>query len=202
MPTDTTQAPSILAAADHMLAMTATISDADLGRPTPCRDMDLAALLAHVDGLSQAFTAAARKDFGPLTSTPPDPAQSRLSSEWRDDLARHVRELAHSWDDAAAWEGMTQAGGVELPAEIMGRVALSELVLHGWDVAHAAGVPFEVPDEILQVVFDFHHPPQPQDEREGMFGPVVEVPDDAPLVDRLAGLTGRDPRWAQATTQG
>lgn len=203
MSTDNPRARSISAAADHMLAMTAAIADAELARPTPCRDLDLAALLTHVDGLSQAFSAAARKDFGPLTSTPPDPAQDQqsvLPPEWRDDMRRHVDDLATSWDDDAAWEGMTQAGGVELPAEIMGMVALSELVLHGWDVARATGVSFEVPDEILQVVFDFHFPPQPQDERDGMFGPVIEVPDDAPLVDRLAGLTGRDPRWPRTNT--
>ncbi|MHC3004938.1 TIGR03086 family metal-binding protein [Gordonia metallireducens] len=198
MPTDTTQAQLIAAAADHMLAFAAAIPDSELDRPTPCRDTHLAALLAHVDGLSQAFAAAARKDFGPLTSTPPEPAQSRLSTKWRDELQGHVRELADSWNDTAAWEGMTQAGGVELPAEIMGLVALSELVLHGWDVARAADIAFDVPDEILQVVFDFHYPPQPQEDRDGMFGPVVEVPDDAPLVDRLAGLTGRDPRWPHA----
>ncbi|GAC02038.1 hypothetical protein GONAM_41_00250 [Gordonia namibiensis NBRC 108229] len=198
MPTDTTQARLISAATDHMLAFTATIPDTELDRPTPCRDMDLAALLAHVDGLAQAFAAAARKDFGPLTSTPPNPGQSRLAPEWRDDLHRHVCDLADSWNDTAAWEGMTQAGGVELPAEIMGMVALSELVLHGWDVARAADIAFDVPDEILQVVFDFHYPPQPQDDRDGMFGPVVEVPDDAPLVDRVAGLTGRDPLWPHA----
>lgn len=142
MPTDTTHARLISAAADHMLAITGTIADRELERPTPCHDTDL-----------------------------------------------------------AAWEGMTQAGGVDLPAEVMGMVALSELVLHGWDVAHAADIAFDIPDEILQVVFDFHYPPQPQDEREGMFGPVVEVPGDAPLVDRLAGLTGRDPRWPNSTPE-
>ncbi|MFE0748394.1 TIGR03086 family metal-binding protein [Gordonia sp. NPDC058843] len=197
MPTDTTPASLMSEAADHMLTFTAAITDTELDRPTPCPDMNVAALLAHVDGLSQAFAAAARKDFGPLTSTPPDPTQSRLSPAWRDELRRHVRDLSDSWNDPAAWDGMTQAGGVELPAEVMGMVALSELVLHGWDVARAADITFDIPDEILQVVFDFHHPPQPQEERDGMFGPVVEVPDDAPLVDRLAGLAGRDPRWPQ-----
>jgi len=29
-----------------------------------------------------------------------------------------------------------------------------------------------------------------------LFGPVVEVPDDAPLLDRVIGLTGRDPAWS------
>jgi hypothetical protein len=32
--------------------------------------------------------------------------------------------------------------------------------------------------------------------RDGnLFGPVVPVPDDAPVLDRLLGLTGRDPKW-------
>ena len=34
------------------------------------------------------------------------------------------------------------------------------------------------------------------DEPEGLFGPVVPVPDDAPPFDRLLGQTGRDPAWA------
>jgi len=28
-----------------------------------------------------------------------------------------------------------------------------------------------------------------------VYGPLVEVPDDAPVADRLLGLLGRDPYW-------
>ncbi|MYR06847.1 TIGR03086 family protein [Gordonia sp. SID5947] len=200
-PTDVTYEAQISTAADAMIGLTGEVDDDSLHRPTPCAGTDLGALLAHVIGLSEAFTAAARKDLGASTSTAPQVSESVLPDDWRTALPSRVRDLAASWRRPEAWQGMTQAGGVDAPAEIMGTIALSELVLHGWDVARSIGADLDLPDEILQVVYDFHHPPQPQNEREGMFGPVVEVPDDARIVDRLAGLTGRDPFWPHGTLE-
>lgn len=36
------------------------------------------------------------------------------------------------------------AGGVDLPRQVAGLVALDEVVLHGWDVAKATGQPYNV----------------------------------------------------------
>jgi len=100
-----------------------------------------------------------------------------------------------SWRNPAAWEGMTQAGGVQLPAEIAAQVALNELTMHGWDIARATGQDFSLDDATLQVSHDLLYPGDDQSEREPIFGPVVKVPDDAPLLDRVIGLGGRDPHW-------
>jgi hypothetical protein len=38
--------------------------------------------------------------------------------------------------------------------------------------------------------------PGMEDARQGLFGPVVPVPEDAPYFDQVLGLTGRDPQWS------
>jgi uncharacterized protein (TIGR03086 family) len=103
--------------------------------------------------------------------------------------------LASAWHDEAAWNGMTQAGGVDLPAEVAGIVALDEIIVHGWDIAVASGQSFTGEPYLLEAVYGFVQSTVAQNPEgsPGLFGPPVPVPDDAPLVDRLIGLTGRNP---------
>jgi uncharacterized protein (TIGR03086 family) len=94
---------------------------------------------------------------------------------------------------------MTRAGGVDLPGEVAGVVALDELVVHGWDLARATGQHYDVEEELLEAVRRFAEPVEGP-ERDGLFGPVAHVPDDAPLLDRVIGLTGRHPGWPPMTS--
>jgi uncharacterized protein (TIGR03086 family) len=185
-------------AARRMVALIGGVSDEMLDRPTPCPDYRLGDLVEHVDGLAMAFTMAATKDQGEAETQGPSGDASRLAADWRTTIPRDVVALAAAWREPDAWTGMTRAGGVDLPGEVAGAVALDELVIHGWDVARASGQPYECDDATLAVVHDFVAPfsvPGHEDEREGLFGPVVDVPDDAPLLDRVLGMTGRDPAW-------
>jgi uncharacterized protein (TIGR03086 family) len=96
---------------------------------------------------------------------------------------------------------MTRAGGVDLPGEIAGLVALDELVLHGWDVAMASGQPYDVDAASLEATWGFvsqFSGPGHDDDRRGLFGPEIEIPADAPRFDRLLGMSGRDPGWSAA----
>jgi uncharacterized protein (TIGR03086 family) len=183
----------------RMAELIGGIPDEELDRPTPCPAYTLGDLVEHVGGLALAFTAAAKKEFGDASAQGPSGDASRLGDDWRTRIPRDLTALADAWRDPAAWTGMTQAGGVELPGEVAGLVALDEVVVHGWDVARATGRDYATDPQSLEAVHGFvgqFSGPGQEVAREGLFGPVVDVPEDAPLLDRVIGLTGRDPGWS------
>jgi uncharacterized protein (TIGR03086 family) len=186
-------------AADRLAELVRGVSDDQLDAPTPCPAYTLGDLVDHVGGFAQAFTAAAAKSREGSGEDGPSADGSRLTDDWRTRIPRDLEALARAWRDPEAWTGMTRAGGVDLPGEVAGLVALDELVVHGWDVARASGQPFECDPASLDAVHDFvaqFSDPGQEAARAGLFGPVVEVPDSAPELDRVIGLTGRDPKWS------
>jgi uncharacterized protein (TIGR03086 family) len=187
-------------AARRLGALVEAVPDEALDGPTPCPDYRLGDLLEHVGGLAQAFRAAAAKDLGELTGGGGAGDASRLPGDWRTRIPQDLAAMAEAWRDPEAWTGMTQAGGVDLPGEIAGLVALDELVVHGWDVARSTGQPYDAEPAELEGVRGFVGPmaDAPPEQRAGLFGPPVAVPDDAPELDRVLGLTGRDPSWSPA----
>ena len=185
-------------AARQMADLLRRIDDDQLTAPTPCEKSTLGDLVDHIGGMSVAFTAAANKELGAVTSAPPAPDAARLGPDWHARIPAQLDALAAAWSNPGAWQGMTQAGGVTLPGDVAGRVALDELVLHGWDIARASGQPFELEQATLRACLEFlsaAYPPDQPDRRVGLFGPAVDVPPDAPLVNRVVGLSGRDPAW-------
>ncbi|MGW6444328.1 TIGR03086 family metal-binding protein [Lentzea sp. NPDC055074] len=180
-------------AADQLAGLVRTVTDGDLKAPTPCPDYTVGDLLDHVNGLALAFTMAARKT--PLEGTGAGDA-ARLPIDFRESVPGRLAELATAWQSPQAWEGMTRAGGVDLPGEVAAAVALDEVVLHGWDLAKATGQPFEVDEGLLQVVHGFVSSIGPDDRDGSLFGAEVEVDATAPLLDRVLGLSGRNPGWS------
>jgi uncharacterized protein (TIGR03086 family) len=186
-------------ASRRLADLVAGVPDDLLDAPTPCPAYTVGDLLDHVGGAALAFTGAAVKDTGDVTSQGPSGDASRLSDDWRKHIPSDLVALAAAWRDPDAWTGMTKAGGVELPGEVAGLVALDELVIHGWDIARATGQAYDVDAATLEAVQAFvsqFSEPGQEEMRAGLFGPVVEVPEDAPLLDRVIGLTGRDPAWS------
>ena len=187
-------------AAAQLARLADGVDDNQLGAATPCAGWSVAVLLGHLLGLTVAFTAAATKGPSPAGAPEPD---GDLPADWKAQLRERLDALVTAWRAPGAWEGETEAGGVTMPAEIMGVVALDELVLHGWDLARATGQPFHADPASVQASLGFAasmSEPGQEAGREGLYGPVVPVPGDAPDLDRLLGFAGRDPRWAPGRT--
>ncbi|MCB0948850.1 MAG: TIGR03086 family protein [Mycobacterium sp.] len=170
------------------------VRDDQLGAPTPCAAMSVRDLVAHIGELAKAFAAAAGKDLGPLTDTPPEPG-AQLEPDWRTAYPAYLAALAEAWRHPVAWTGMTRAGGVDLPGQVAGSVALAEVVIHGWDAARATDQPYGV-DAATSLACLTHLAQFDASGTEGLFGPAVPVPDDAPALDRIVALSGRDPQWS------
>jgi uncharacterized protein (TIGR03086 family) len=65
--------------------------------------------------------------------------------------------------------------------------------LRARDIARVIGYQVTLPAELVQGIWDEIQPHAEEWRAIGVFAKAVPVPDDAPLLDRLLGLTGRDP---------
>jgi uncharacterized protein (TIGR03086 family) len=178
-------------ATTRLAALLDGVTDEQLGAPTPCADTPVAGLLDHLMGLTLAFTDAAAKRVGGSASA--DPAA--LDPDWRAVLPARLTALAQAWHDPAAWQGEAQAGGVTMPAEVTGTVALDEVVVHGWDLARATGQAYDPSPRDLAAITPFLEQSASDEGTPGLFGPRRPVPEGASELDRLIALTGRDPAW-------
>ncbi|MEV4133401.1 TIGR03086 family metal-binding protein [Dactylosporangium sp. NPDC049742] len=177
------------------LATPATLKIVDgidsLDAATPCAGWDARALVNHLLHWAPALTGAARKE-----TVDPGPEQDRTTADWRPLLHSHLKSLAAAWTDPAAWSGTTRMGGpMDLPADMVGGMVLSELVLHGWDLARTTGVDPHWDDAVVQRVYEEVARTADMGRQMNVYGAEVPVPLTAPPLSRALGLSGRNPSW-------
>jgi uncharacterized protein (TIGR03086 family) len=186
--------------ARHLSDLVSGVGDAEHGAPTPCPAYQVADLLEHLGTMAQAFTAAARKQPGPLTEQQPAGDAARLPADWRTRIPRDLGTLAQAWSEPGAWDGMTRIAGMDAPAAMVGVTVADELVVHGWDLARATGQPFQPDPAAVRAarsfLDQFASPDAPAGD-EVPFGPSRPAPDDAPAFDQVLALAGRDATWVR-----
>src|SRR5262249_9214765 len=102
--------------------------------------------------------------------------------------------LTGAWSSPRAWEGMTRAGGIELPGAIAGLVALGEITFHGWDLARATRQRYEC-DEATAAALEGFVQGFDAGGTPGLFGPAIAPPEGAGTFERALARCGRDPNW-------
>ncbi|WP_207837291.1 TIGR03086 family metal-binding protein [Williamsia soli] len=181
------------AASDALADLIEQLDDDDLARATPCESYTVSDLLMHIDEGATGFTAAA---CGEISS----PAVTAVNDDAsRGKLADHVRDLAKAWAEPRAWDGDSDLAGLELPNETWGKIAMTEVIVHGWDLAVATHRGFVPPESVVLACHDhvqgfLTEAPLPE-----LWGEPVPVDATLSLLDRTVAIAGRDPRsWRLA----
>ena len=177
MTTTTEQTADLLAEVLTELAPVAGgVTEDQLHDPTPCTDYDVAQLREHVLGWLAIFAAG----FA-------DPAA---------EVTAAARTITQSIRAGAAGRPL-RLGDSGMPGDMALSMILWEYQVHGWDLARATGQPWSPPPAAAEQSLAFA-PGMLSADYQGdgkAFGPRVPVPDAAPPLDRLLGLSGRDPAW-------
>jgi uncharacterized protein (TIGR03086 family) len=171
------------------------VAPAQLDEPTPCPEWDVRALVNHLMFWS-AFRSelAARKQTAPADD--PITEQTDLTrGDWAETLASQLDKAVAAWAEPGATEGDTGLAGGSMPARMIGMMMVGELVVHGWDLARATGQELATDPAVLETAHEMTAAMGPQGREMGAFGAEVAVPESAPLLDRVLGLSGRDPHW-------
>jgi uncharacterized protein (TIGR03086 family) len=152
----------------------------DLDAATPCPDWRVRDLMNHMLDTQRYFAGAARgENAAPPAPTPP----SLLTDDPSADFARGSAEVM----DAYAPDGVVERTGPALG------IAFSDQLLHGWDLARATKQDATMPDGLAQAAYACIHGLFTDEQRKGVFGPEIQVGDDATPQQRLLAYTGREP---------
>ena len=172
--------------------------------PTPCTDMDVRALLAHLIGVLGRVAALGNGE-NPFAVTDTPVADDRWPDAWRE----AGRRAADAWSDDAVLERPMALPWIEgSGAEVLASY-FSELTVHTWDLATATGQQPDWDDTVVAAALDGARRILPAENRRALyeqisaargfdevavpFAEAVSITDDAPAIDRLVAWNGRDP---------
>jgi len=200
MSTEAKNGPALMAAAaaETARAVTGAAKTAPLDTKTPCPDWDLRTLLNHTI-LWTAYSAE-RRAHG--ESVAEDLMSKDFTAEpgYAEAYQAQIAKAVHAWSDPEAWAGDRSVMGGAMPAADIAAMLIMEMVLHGWDVAKAAGQDYHCSGELAQAVLQTVQAQGDMFRQYQGFAAIVPVPDDAPAFDRALGLAGRNPSWPNIGT--
>lgn len=189
------------------------VRPAQLPDPTPCADMDVRALSAHLIGVLDRIAAlgCGEDPFAVGETAVADAlwveawraSGSRAADAWRDDAVLD-RPMALPWIKGSGSEVLMSY--------------FSELTVHTWDLAVATGQRPEWDEAVVAAALDGARRMLPAENRRALYAEIsaarglddvavpfaeaVPISDEAPAIDRLVAWNGRDPRRPSVATGG
>ncbi len=159
-----------------------------LDASTNCDAWDVRRMIDHLLAGQQMFAASASGgEFAPPDDPPP--ALTGVDSAGQYEDAR--KATAHAF----AQDGVLASTIGHMPATQALGIAFCDNLIHGWDLARSTGQETTMPDGLAEAAWAMLYGNVPDERRAGgFFKPVVPIPDDSSVQDKLVAYCGRDPR--------
>lgn len=155
-----------------------------LDADSPCEGWKAKDVVDHVLGGTVHFT----EQFGGRVPDVPDDADPATR------YAALRRAFVEACQQPGALDNMVDSPiGGQLPASVMLGIYTTDTLIHTWDLARSAGMDVVLDADLLKRSWDNVIPIEAVVRQPGIFGPAVEVPEDAPFQDRAMAFFGRQP---------
>jgi len=166
-----------------VIELVTALDDDQLAAPTPCDGWSVRDVVEHLIG-NNVWIVTGLGATAPVVADDPRVAYRTTADALTSTVA----------DDEVLAKPFTLGEFGTFPAGIALGVHVVDVVVHGWDIATSTGAEITVDDDLvsaaIEVVLSF---PASAWGPGGAFARRIELPADAPAMDRLLGLCGRDP---------
>ena len=192
-PGDTTMTTDLLDDIRRALRSTATVVDGigadQLDAPTPCEGWTVRDVANHLVGGMHVFAALLAGD-----EADEDPTRDRIGTDLAGAFAEAAAADGAAWSAPGALDREVALSFATLPATMAGVIHLTELVVHGLDLAVATGRTDLVDDQLADDLLDRMRSMGGIDafRAPGFFGPELPAVPGDPAYRRLLAYVGRD----------
>jgi uncharacterized protein (TIGR03086 family) len=165
-----------------------------LTAPTPCREWDLTALLAHLaDSLASLHEAGSCGEVRLAAAHGPPDVRDALRAGTASVLGE-LPSLAGPGgrgEQADRFRRDVLVGGRPLTTGVLAGAGALEVAVHGWDVSVACGHPRRLPDGLATALLRLAPVIVSEEDRPHRFALALPTAPDAPAGERLLAFLGR-----------
>lgn len=133
----------------HLVAALGATGDHQLGRPTPCADWDLAALIDHVTG-GNWFTVLILDGHRADEALAEVMAQFEGGSASLQQATSSVHDQSTAFRRSGALERTWQHVAGDLSGRQILRLRLHDLIVHTWDIEQTLDPPATLPEALIR----------------------------------------------------
>ncbi|KUI24475.1 hypothetical protein AU195_01410 [Mycobacterium sp. IS-1496] len=203
MLTNTDVRPYHRIAVETSVGLVAQVTPDDLARATPCAGWNLGDLLVHMTVQHRGFAAAARGRGADHTVWDPATVADAVRARPADAYSAAAEDLLAAFAADGVLENPFTLPEFGPDAAFPGSVAMQfhfvDYVVHGWDVARALGLRFDIPADVVDAAAPIAFAVPDGEMRNADNSPFAQAlaPSESGggELDRILRHLGRSPDW-------